>query len=343
MKLAKRVNMKGYELGDNIKNRLLPKYSFIKNIEVMGPGFINFYLKEENMIKENLISVENGDFKRFNNIKKDIKLIMVTDRIRDIWDIQNFRAFMNMYYLGNIYNFIGYKARKILMVKDYDSDINTRYLLSNFKDVEISLNERELSEGITFSASPYQGVFRGIDKDRSIIEGVRILKNGFVIDKITLTDLIEEIGFHRIKYTLCNKSIANEINMELTTDYLRYIQYPYNRISSVISTLKKEGIDIGNIENIKKELLDNPLEEKIIKKMTGFKDALIDSINQNQPYRLIKYANELCQIFYEINSTILFRQLNREKLMALLKLLDSFKIILKEILGILELPLYEKM
>lgn len=342
MKLAKRANMEPSKLGESIKKKLLNKYKFIENIEIMGPGFINFYLNEESFIKENLISVENGDFKRFNNNKKGIKIIVVTNKLSDIWNIESFRAFMNMYYLANIYSFIGYKARKILIAKDYDSDLNIKYLLSNFKDVEIILDQEKLNESITFSDASNQKVFKGIDRRRGIVEDVKILENGFEVDDITLTHLIEKIGLHRIKYTLCSKAISSEINMELTMDELRYIQYPYRRISSVINTLKNEGIDISNIEDIKEELLDNPLEKKIIKKMMGFKTALMDSINYNQSYRLIKYVNELCQIFYEINSTTLFRQLSNEKLVALLKLLDSFKIILKQILDILELPVNEE-
>lgn len=343
MKLAKRVNMEPPELGESIKHKLLSKYKFIKNIEIMGPGFINFYLDEESFIKENLVSVENGDFKRFKNNNKGIKVIVVINKLSDIWNIKSFRAFMNMYYLANIYSFVGYKARKILIVKDYDSDLNIKYLLSNFKDVEIILDQEELSESIAFSDASNQRVFKDIDRGRSIVEDVKILENGFEVFDITLTHLIEKIGFHRIKYTLCSKAISSEIDMELTKDELRYIQYPYSRISSVINTLRNEGIDISNIEDIKEELLDNPLEKKMIKKMMGFKTALMDSINYNQSYRLIKYANELCQIFYEVNSTTLFRQLSNEKLVALLQLLDSFKIILKEILDILELPVNEKM
>lgn len=343
MKLAGRANMNPKELGDKIKKEIINKHNFIKDIGVMGPGFLNFYLKEENLIKENLKSVENGDFKRLDIDKKNVKVSIVLNKLSDILKIQSFRAFMNMYYLGKIYSFAGFEVRKLVFVKDYDNDLNIKYFLSNFKDIEIVLNEKELKDSITFCSTLDQGIFKGLDYKRFILEGVNIYKNGLDIHEPNLSELFEQIGFHRIKYTFCSKAISSEINIELTKDKLRYIQYPYSRITSIINIFKHEGMDINNIEDFKEELLTSALELEMIKKISGFKDAIMDSINQNQPYKLIKYTNELCEIFYKINASTLYRKLSTEKLVASLKLLNSFRIVLKEILNILELPVYEKM
>lgn len=343
MKLARRANMNSKELGDKIKNEIINKHDSIKDIRVMGPGFLNFYLKEENLIKENLKSVENGDFKILELGKKNVKVSIVLNKLSDILKLQNFRAFMNMYYLGKIYSFAGFEVRKLVFVKDYDNDLNIRYFLSNFKDIEIVLNEKELKDSITFCSTLDQSIFKGIDYKRFIIEGVNVYKNDLDIHEPDLSELFEKIGFHRTKYTFCSKAITGEMNIELTKDKLRYIQYPYSRITSIINIFKDEGIDINKIEDFKEELLTSELELEMLKKISGFKDAILESINQNQPYKLIKYTNELCKIFYKINASTLYRKLSTERLVVLLKLLNSFRIVLKEILDILELPVYEKM
>lgn len=343
MKLAGRVDMDPRKLGEKIKHELNHKCDFIKEIMIMGPGFINFYLKEASFIKGNINSVENGDFKSLELDKKNVKTSIVLNKLSDILKLQNFRAFMNMYYLASIYNFAGFKVRKLVVVRDHDNDVNIKYFLSNFKNVEITSNKKELKDSITFCSTVDQGIFRGLDYKRFILEGVNIYKNGFQMHDVIPSELVEQMGLDRIKYTLCSKALVSEINIELTEDKLRYIQYPYSRITSIIDIFKAKGIDIDNVDDFKEELLNNDLELEMIKKISNFKDVISDSTTQNQPYKLIKYTNDLCEIFYKINTSTLYRQLSTEKLVALLKLLNSFRIVLKEILDILELPVYEKM
>ncbi|WP_432409588.1 DALR anticodon-binding domain-containing protein [Wukongibacter sp. M2B1] len=343
MKLSSKANMKPQELGIRIKDKLVSLYDFIEDIQIVGPGFVNFFIKEESFIKESLQAIENGEFKKIELERKNVNIIMLLDDLNNILKLQNLRAFINMYYLGNIYSFAGCESKRIVLVKNYEDSQNIVNFLPDLKKVEITKNPRVLQEGIVFCHKSNQGLFEERDQVRLVIEDATLQKNGFEVYNVTPNGLCEEIGFERIKYTLANKSIAKEAIIELTKNDLRYIQYPYSRISSIINILKNEGIDIDNIEDFKEDYLKNPMEQQILKKILGFKDAVNDSINQNQPYRFIKYANELCAIFYKINERTLFRQLQPEKLIALLKLLNCVKIAMKEILTILDLPIYEKM
>ncbi|WP_330390378.1 DALR anticodon-binding domain-containing protein [Paramaledivibacter caminithermalis] len=343
MKLAGRVKMSPEKLANKIKDRIINKYDFIKDINVMGAGFINFYLKEEAFIKEHLKSIENGDFKKLKPKNKNVKVAIVLNKLRDILNLQSFRGFINMYYLAKIYDFAGYKTRKLVLVKDNDINLNIKYFLSNFKNIEIILDKEELRDSIIFCSTLDQGKLKGLDNKRFTIEEVNILKNGHKINKTTFSELLDIIGIDRIKYTLSSKAINKKITIELTNDDLRYIQYPYSRITSVINIFKDEGIDIDSIEDFNEKLLTDVLEKEMINKIMEFKDIITETIDKDQPYRFIKYSKELCDIFYKINASTLFRQLSNEKLIALLKLLNSVKIVLEEILNTLELPVYEKM
>lgn len=343
MKLAGKLNITAHELGGQIKDKLSLKYDFLDDIKIMGPGFINFYIKEENLIKDSLNTIKSGEFKKIDLNKKNIKLVMILDNLKNIFTLENFRVFMSMYYLGNLYNFSGVGARKIILVKDYEDHLDVSYLLSNFKGIEITRDKNEMHDSINFCHTLNQGLFNEFGKKPLVIEGVKVLKNGFEVHDITFADILEELGFDRVKYTLCNKAINSEGVIEFTKNDLRNIMYPYSRISSIINLFKNEGLDMDDIESFSVESLDGPLEQEMKKKILEFEEAVIGAINQNQPYKFIKYANELCELFYKINASTLYRQLGREKLIALLKLLSSVKIVFKEILAILEIPAYEKM
>jgi arginyl-tRNA synthetase len=110
-----------------------------------------------------------------------------------------------------------------------------------------------------------------------------------------------------------------------------------------MNILKKEGINIKNVEDYNKAFSYNDLEKELIKKLPEFKDALVTSMELGQPYRLIRYGDELCEVFYKVNNFTLFRQLHTEKLEILLKALNCVKIVIKEVLMLLEVPMYEKM
>lgn len=343
MKISSKAKMNPEELGLRIKDKLITGYDFIKDIQIVEPGFINIFIREEDFIKENLKSIESGEFKRIKLDRKNVSIVMILDKLSNIFNLEDLRVFMNMYYLGNIYSFAGCEVKRIVLVKEHEADLNTRYFLSNFKEIEVTDDPKGLQEGIVFCSSSNQGLFKDIGHQRLVIEGAALYKNGFEIYDITPSHLFEQIGFDRVKYTLANKSITKEAAIELTKNDLRYIQYPYSRISSVINILKNEGIDIDSIEDLRAEYLINPIYQQALKKILGFKEAIIDSLDRNRPYRFIRYANELCEIFYKINANTLFRKLKPEELMSVLKLLNCVKIVMKEILNILELPVYERM
>lgn len=344
MKISKKLNMKPYELGNQIRENILKKYDFFRDIKIEGPGFINFYIKEEYLIKEMLESIEKGDFKRFDNISKNIKLCIALDNINEILQLSEFRSFMNMYYLGNIYDLAGHNVSKIIVVNNDIKTMDTSYFLSNFKNFEITKDEKKLEDSIVFCSSRNQWLFKNIkEKERYVVDKVKVFKNRIENIDLSTTELIDEIGFDRFKYTICTKPLNSEVDIEISKDELKIIQYPYSRISSVKNILEKEGLYINNIEELKEINLDNDLEKDIIKKLTEFKAAVETSINSNDPYKFIKYTNDLCESFYNLNRVTLFRKVEDVKLVSLLKLLESVKIVLGEILKLLELPILEKM
>jgi arginyl-tRNA synthetase len=345
MALSSKTNMSPIKLGNEIKNKILSKYDFFKEIKIEGPGFINFYLEEEYLYNTILETVESGEFKEFEQSnKKTIKICVVLDKLSSIIGLENFRAFMNMYYLGNIYSFTGYDVEKLIVVNYIDKDMYTSYFLSNFKNIEITDDYNRLEGSIVFCSPENQWLFHdNLEAERFVVERVKVYKNKHEIKNMTLNSLMEKIGLNRLKYTFCTRSLNSEVELEITRDDLKYVQYPYSRISSLMNILKKEGINIKNVEDYNKAFSYNDLEKELIKKLPEFKDALVASMELGQPYRLIRYGDELCEVFYKVNNSTLFRQLHTEKLVILLKALNCVKTVIKEVLMLLEVPMYEKM
>lgn len=346
MKLAKSLGKKTRELGNEIAKNLLRHDNLFRDIKVMGPGFMNFYLKKEALYQEIFNLILNKEFK---NIKQDIKskpikLCIAMEKLSDIFSLENFRAFMNMYYLGNIYKYIGHKPFIIIVVKERDDSIKTSYFLSNFKDIDITTDKKTLEDSIIFCSAENQWLFNKEEKDHRIItEVVGVYKNGDRINNVNVEGLIDKIGLNRLKYTLCTKPTKGEMIVETTENELEYLQYPYSRISSIIDIFRQEGLDINMVDECDFDILDDELEKEMVIKLSEFKDEVKATLDFNEPYRLIRYAQELCNTFYNLDRSTLFRKLQRRKLISLLKLLSYVKIVIEEIHVILEVPIYEKM
>lgn len=347
MQLASRVKMAPKNLATTIIDEILKnpnKKKYFKNIEVMGPGFINFYIETHVLNQWILEAIEKYEFNKFTNHKKEeITLGIVVKELQDLFNLENLRAFMNMYYLGNLYKAIGYKTTKLIGVSNLKDSTEMAYLLSNFKDIRVSENPEDLRDAIIFTSPKNQWLFKSVEGERFIVDKVKVYENQIEVLEKSTTELIELIGFDRLKVTLMTKPMTSEGEIEITKDDLKILQYPYSRISSIIKILKEEGISLTDVEVYDWQLIDRKIEYDLIKKLTEYKDTIKTALELNDPYRYIRYAFELTSIFDDLNINTLYRKMSKEKLLILLKLLNVAKIVFKDILTTLELPIKDKM
>ncbi len=344
MKFSKKLNIPPKELGEIISKGLLNSCDFIDKINIMGPGFINIYIKKDHLIKNTVENIEKDlSYRPSSNKNKAIKVCIVLDELVEIFRPRDFRAFMNMYYLGNLYELKGYKAEKTIVMKKSKNDIKALYLLANFKHIQKSCRDEELKDSIVFCSPENQWLFKDNENKRLIVNDVKIYGNNIEMNNIDLVELIETIGLDRLMFTMMKSSINSEVHIEMTRNDLEEIQYPYSRISTIIKIFEEEGLSLEDIEVFKWELLQGPLFKDLILKLTQYQETIESCISLNDPHKLIKYGEELNDSFNQLDTNILYRNLERDRLIVLLKLYSAVKLVMKEILTILEVPIYERM
>lgn len=150
----------------------------------------------------------------------------------------------------------------------------------------------------------------------------------------------EKIGVGAIKYAFLKNEPKKDVNfsweqaLNFDGNTGAYIQYSYARASSIIKKSKKKS----------KAELNHNLDEKeigLIKKLSQFKDIIVDSSNQLNPSIITNYAFELSQCFNEFYHSC--QVINTKEEEFRLALVESFRIIIKQSLFLLGIEVMEEM
>ncbi len=151
-----------------------------------------------------------------------------------------------------------------------------------------------------------------------------------------------KIALASIKYFLLKTDInkdmlfAPEESIRFDGDTGPYIQYSYARANSI---LKKSKIK-NKTENFKIELL-SPTEIELIKKLSQFKEVVLKSCETLNPSLIAHYSYQLAQSFNEFYHSCPVVGSKEEKFR--IKIVESFKIVLKNALGLLGIETLEEM
>ena len=113
-----------------------------------------------------------------------------------------------------------------------------------------------------------------------------------------------------------------------------YLQYSYARASSIMrkAKAKKEKVKIENVDE---------KEFTLIKKILQFPEVVNQAYNSLSPHIIANYSLELCQIFNDFYHSC--PVLGNEKQAFRLKLVDSFRKVLKNSLSLLGIEAIEEM
>lgn len=149
-----------------------------------------------------------------------------------------------------------------------------------------------------------------------------------------------KVAIGAIKYAM----LRNENNKNITFDWEQslsfegdsgpYLQYSYARASSILKKAKKKRGKIIIPDLHEKEI-------KLIKKILNFKKALEDAYRQLSPHLIANYSFELAQIFNEFYHACPVLKSKQEAFR--LKLVEAFRIVLKQSLFLLGIEVMEEM
>ena len=190
-----------------------------------------------------------------------------------------------------------------------------------------------------------------------LMQLVRLMKNGDVykVSKrsgkaVTLTDLLEDIGTDaaRFFFNLRQANTHFDFDMDLAVSQSNenpvfYVQYAHARISSILSLLSEEGVDINEEDYKYLEMLKDDEELELIEKISYFPQEVEDAALNLDPSKLTKYAVSVASSFHTFYNAKRVKVEDEALMKGRIMLIKAVRITLKNLLDILGITAPERM
>lgn len=200
----------------------------------------------------------------------------------------------------------------------------------------------------------------GIDSSRLtvvLMQLVRLMQDGEVVrmskrtgKAITLSDLLEDISVDAARFFFNMRSAGSHLDFDLTLaaqqsndNPVYYVQYAYARICSILRLLGEDGVSVKDYSEINPSLLKEESELNLLKKLGDLPDEIRMSAESLEPARITRYIMELATDFHSFYNSCRVKNEDVELMAARLKLVDSVRIVMKGILGMLKITAPERM
>ncbi len=193
--------------------------------------------------------------------------------------------------------------------------------------------------------------------DVVLMQLVRLMQDGEVVrmskrtgKAVTLSDLLEEISIDAARFFFNMRSAGSHLNFDLTLaaeqsndNPVFYVQYAHARICSIIRLLAEDGIKPASYAEIKPELLTDETELALLKRLADLPDEIKSAAEALEPAGLTRYVMELATDFHSFYNNCRVKGDDEELTKARLKLIDSVRVVMGGILGMLKITAPEKM
>ena len=200
----------------------------------------------------------------------------------------------------------------------------------------------------------------GINPDKLdvvLFQLVRLYRNGEIArmskrtgKSISLMDLVEEVGRDGVRFFFNTKASGSHLDFDLdlavkqsNENPVFYVQYAHARICSMLKLLESEGIVIPEVNSAKLELLDKQEELELIKKLSEYPDEVRISAETLEPSRLTRYVQEVAASFHSFYTNCRVKGEEEELMKARLVLVDSTRIVIRNVLDLLSISAPERM
>jgi len=122
-----------------------------------------------------------------------------------------------------------------------------------------------------------------------------------------------------------------------------YVQYAHARICSIIRILEEAGTPVGSFKDIDASLLKTDEELNLINQLAKLPDEIRASAESFDPSNLTHYLIEVSSCFHSFYNACRVRDVEEPLMLARLKLIDSTRTVIKNVLDILGVSAPEKM
>ncbi|HEX3010535.1 MAG TPA: arginine--tRNA ligase [Syntrophomonadaceae bacterium] len=193
--------------------------------------------------------------------------------------------------------------------------------------------------------------------DILLMQLVRLYRGGEVVrmskrtgTTISLDELIDEVGKDAARFFFVLRSPDSHLDfdMELAKQESQenpvyYVQYAHARICSIFKQASSMGIVLKPIEDINLNLLNEPEEIELLRKIADFPEEIAIASRTLAPHRIARYVLDLAGLFHSYYNH--FRVINKEKDLeqARLALMQITRITIKNALDIIGVDAPEQM
>ncbi|MBE7027211.1 MAG: arginine--tRNA ligase [Ruminococcaceae bacterium] len=200
----------------------------------------------------------------------------------------------------------------------------------------------------------------GIDSDKLdviIMQLVRLTQDGEIVrmskrtgKAVTLSDLLEDTSVDAARFFFNMRQADSHMVFDLdlavaqtSENPVYYVQYAHARMCSIISLLAEEGVCVKSASELDLSLLKEEQEKELLKKLCDLPEEIKSAALVYEPSRLTRYCIDLASLFHAFYNSCHVRQENRALMEARLKLVDTVRIVLKNVLSMLSIDAPERM
>ncbi|MBP5427459.1 MAG: arginine--tRNA ligase [Clostridiales bacterium] len=200
----------------------------------------------------------------------------------------------------------------------------------------------------------------GIDPDRLdivLFQLVHLYQNGEKVrmskrtgKAISLIDLLDEVGKDAARFIFNTRASGNHLDFDLdlavkksNDNPVYYVQYAYARICSILRVCKEEGIVRVDLDKVDLSQLKNVEEIELIRALARYPEEIEISLKTLEPSRLTRYVLDVAGLFHSFYNSCRIKDEEDTVRQARLVLVESVKIVIKNVLDLLKISAPEKM
>ncbi|MBQ8002675.1 MAG: arginine--tRNA ligase [Clostridia bacterium] len=192
----------------------------------------------------------------------------------------------------------------------------------------------------------------GIDSDKLMvltIQLVRLMSNNEVVrmskrtgKMVTLSDLIDDIGVDAARFFFNMRAAGSHMDFDLdlaveqsNENPVFYVQYAHARICSIIRLLEQEGTLVPSIKDVDLSLLGAKEELDLMRQLALLPEEIENAAKSFEPSHLTRYLLDLASSFHSFYSACRVKDDDIKLREARLKLCDSTRAVIKNVLDVL--------
>lgn len=190
-----------------------------------------------------------------------------------------------------------------------------------------------------------------------ILQMVSLYRNGELVkmskrtgQSVTLNELIEEVGTDAARFFFTMRSIDSQLDFDMTLateksndNPVYYVQYAHARISSIMRQLAQAGIEAVAEDKLKLNLLTEPEEVLLIKKLGEYPDLIERSAKERAVHNVAHYVHELAGDFHSFYNQCRILGVDTDLQQARIALVKAVGHVIRHALGILGVSAPERM